>query len=95
MSCNVSAAPGVRSISQRYSGIPNRHRFPHFLSVDSRFSKDLKVNANHSIRLSISGFNLTNHFNPEAVRSNTGDPVFGYFFGHRGRRFTADFDFLF
>jgi hypothetical protein len=81
--------------SQRYSGVPNRNRFPHFLSIDSRFSKDIKVNSQYSVRLSVSGFNLTNHFNPEAVRGNTGDPAFGYFFGHRGRRFTADFDFLF
>ena len=42
-----------------------------------------------------SSFNLTNHFNPEAVHANTGDPAFGYFFGHRGRRFTVDFDVLF
>jgi hypothetical protein len=80
---------------QRYAGIPNRNRFPSFLSLDSRFSKDVKVNAKYSVRLSVSAFNLTNHFNPEAVHSNTGDPAYGYFFGHRGRRFTADFDFLF
>jgi hypothetical protein len=82
-------------VSQRYVGPPNRNRFPPFLSVDSRFSKDLKVNAKYSVRLSVSGFNLTNHFNPEAIHANTGDPAYGYFFGHRGRRFTADFDFLF
>jgi len=23
------------------------------------------------------------------------DPAYGYFFGHRGRRFTVDFDVLF
>jgi hypothetical protein len=45
--------------------------------------------------LSVSSFNLTNHFNPEALHSNAADPAFGYFFGHRGRRFTADFDVLF
>jgi len=80
---------------QRYAGEPNRNRFPRFLSIDSRFSKDIKINPKYSIRLSISGFNLTNHFNPEAVHGNTADPAHGYFFGHRGRRFTADFDFLF
>jgi hypothetical protein len=47
------------------------------------------------VRLSLSGFNLTNHFNPEAVHSNIADPLNGLFFGHRGRRFTGDFDVLF
>jgi hypothetical protein len=75
--------------------LPNSHRFPNFLSVDSRFSKDFKVNTQYAIRLSVSSFNLTNHFNPEAVHLNTGDPAMGTFFGHRGRRFTVDFDFLF
>lgn len=81
--------------AQRYVGIPNSTRFPNFVSIDSRFSKDLQINPKYAIRLSVTGFNLTNHFNPEAVRSNIGDPAHGYFFGHRGRRFTVDFDFLF
>ena len=81
--------------AQTYATEPNSRQFPHFLSLDSRFSKDIKVNANYSVRLSLSSFNLTNHFNPEQVRNNIGDPAFGYFFGHRGRRFTVDFDFLF
>ncbi len=80
---------------QDYAGIPYRHRFPTFLSLDARVSKDLKINPKYSIRLSVSSFNLTNHFNPEAVHGNVSDPAFGYFFGHRGRHFTADFDFLF
>ena len=80
---------------QRYAGQPFRDRFPRFLSFDSRFSKDIKINAKYSIRVSLSSFNLTNHFNPEAVHGNVADPAHGLFFGHRGRRFTADFDFLF
>ena len=43
----------------------------------------------------MSSFNLTNHFNPEQVHNNIADPAHGLFFGHRGRRFTVDFDFLF
>src|SRR5262249_3227384 len=78
--------------TKAYVGAPNSRRFPNFLSVDSRFSKDLKVNPNYSIRVSLVAFNLTNHFNPEQVHNNIADPAFGYFFGHRGRRFTADFD---
>jgi hypothetical protein len=65
------------------------------MSVDSRFSKDIKVNSNYTLRLSVSGYNLTNHFNPEAVRGNIADPAYGYLFGQRGRRFTADFDVFF
>jgi hypothetical protein len=43
----------------------------------------------------VSGYNLTGHFNPEAVHGNIADPAYGLFFGQRGRRFTADFDVLF
>jgi hypothetical protein len=83
------------NVYQDYAGTPYRDRFPTFFSVDSRFSKDFQVSPKYAVRLSLSGFNLTNHFNPEAVHSNTADPVYGYFLGHRGRRFTMDFDFLF
>ena len=85
----------VTDAAQNYVGVPNQNRFPHFLSLDSRISKDIQVNPKYAVRLSVSSFNLTNHFNPEALHSNVADPAFGYFFGHRGRRFTADFDVLF
>jgi len=85
----------VTNAAQNYAGIPNRTRFPNFFSVDTRVSKDIQVNPKYAVRFSVSGFNLLNHFNPEAVHGNTADPAFGFFFGHRGRRFTADFDFLF
>jgi hypothetical protein len=81
--------------SQNYVGVPNSSRFPAFLSVDSRFSKDLKVSSKYTVRLSVSGYNLTNHFNPEAFHNNAADPAYGLFFGQRGRRFTADFDVIF
>jgi hypothetical protein len=80
---------------QEYVGIPNSYRFPDFVSVDSRISKDIQINPKYAVRLSLASFNLTNHFNPEAVHSNIDDPAYGYFFGHRGRRFTVDFDVLF
>jgi hypothetical protein len=66
----------VTDAAQNYVGVPNQNRFPNFLSLDSRISKDFQVN-------------------PEALHSDAADPAFGYFFGHRGRRFTADFDVLF
>ena len=49
----------------------------------------------YTVRLSVSGYNLTNHFNPEAFHNNVADPAYGLFFGQRGRRFTADFDVIF
>lgn len=85
----------VTDAAQNYVGVPNQSRFPHFFSLDSRISKDIQVSPKYAVRLSVSSFNLTNHFNPEALHSNVADPAFGYFFGHRGRRFTADFDVLF
>jgi len=85
----------VTDAAQNYVGVANRNRYPNFLSVDTRLSKDIKVNSKYSVRLSVSGFNLTNHFSPEAVHGNIADPRCGLFFGHRGRRFTADFDVLF
>ena len=85
----------VTDAAQNYLGVPNQQRFPNFFSLDSRISKDFQVNPKYAVRLSVSSFNLSNHFNPEALHSNAADPAFGFFFGHRGRRFTADFDVLF
>jgi hypothetical protein len=81
--------------ARQYAGIPNATRYPRFLSIDSRLSKDIQVNPKYAVRLSVAGFNLTNHFNPEVVHNNVADRAYGYFFGHRGRRFTLDFDVLF
>lgn len=85
----------VTDAAQNYVGIPEANRFPTFLSVDARVSKDFKVNSKYTLRFSVSGFNLTNHFNPEAFHANAADPAYGLFFGQRGRRFTADFDVIF
>jgi hypothetical protein len=80
---------------QHYVGVPNQNRFPKFLSADARVWKDVRLTPKYAVRLSVSGFNLTNHFNPEALHWNTGDSAYGLFFGQRGRRFTMDFDVLF
>jgi hypothetical protein len=85
----------VTDALQNYIGIPNQNRFPNFLSIDSRVSKDFKVSPKYTIRLSLSGFNLTDHFNPEALRTDIADPGFGAFVGQHGRRYTADFDIVF
>jgi hypothetical protein len=85
----------VTDAYQNYVGVPYAGRFPSFVSLDSRFSKDFKLNPKYTIRPSISGFNLTNHFNPAAFHGNIADPAYGLFFGDRHRRFTADLDVVF
>lgn len=80
---------------QNYAGVPNQTRFPDFLSLDSRVSKDFKVNDKYSLRFSVSGFNITNHFNPLQVHSNIDDPAYGSFFGNHKRRLRLDFDVIF
>jgi hypothetical protein len=80
---------------QDYSGVPNQHRYPNFFSLDACFSKDVNVTSKHAVRLSLSAFNLTNHFNPTSVHANTADPAYGTFFGTRKRRSVVDFDVLF
>jgi hypothetical protein len=85
----------VTDAAQRYVGAPNRLRFPNFLSFDVRVSKDFKVSAKYAVRISVSGYNLTNHFNPDTVRANIADAQFGVFFGQHKRRYTADFDIIF
>jgi hypothetical protein len=82
-------------VMQNYAGAPNSQRFPSYLSLDARISKDFKVNDKYSVRFAVSGSNLTNHFNPVSIHSNIADPVYGVFFGEYRRRYTADFDVLF
>ena len=83
------------NILQDYAGAPNASRFPNFLSLDARIVKDFKVNPKYSIRLSLTGLNLSNHFNALAVHANTDDPQFGIFFGTYHRRYRGDFDIIF
>jgi hypothetical protein len=81
--------------AQNYVGIANQYRYPGFFSLDARFSKDVRVSPKYTVRISVSSYNLSNHFNPQDVHSNIADPAYGIFFGQRSRRFTADFDVLF
>lgn len=81
--------------AQNYVGTPDQSRYPHFFALDARVSKDVKVSQKYSVRLSVSGFNLTNHFNPDSLHANVADPLYGVFFGQRQRKYTVDFDVLF
>ena len=80
---------------QLYVGLPNQSRFPSYISVDARLSKDVKVSEKYTLRFSIVGSNLTDHFNPISVHANSADPQYGVFLGEYRRRYTADFDVIF
>lgn len=87
----------VVDAKRNYVGIPysDRHRYPNFFSADARISKDISYRHKYTLRFSVSGFNLTNHFNPLDVHANLSDPLHGVFFGNYARRFRGDFDVLF
>lgn len=94
---------------QNYVGQPysDKTRFPKFFSLDARFIREFEINKvvqnmfKHklkdptSVRVSISVYNVTNHFNPSSVHANVVDPQFGLFFGQNKRRFRVDFDLVF
>ena len=83
--------------NQNFVGIRNasNQRFPNFFSVDAEISKDFQVTPKYAIRLSLKGFNLTDHFNPRNFRNNLGDPQFGTFINSYRRYFTGGFDIIF
>lgn len=81
---------------QNYVGAPNSDstRFPNFFSADARVMRDFKVSPKYTVRLSLTGFNLTNHFNALAIHNNTADPQYGVFFGNYHRRYRFDFEII-
>jgi hypothetical protein len=87
----------VRDAEQNFIGIRNADstRFPRFMALDAELAKEFQVSKKYGVRLSVKGFNLTNHFNPRDVRSNIADPSFGQFFAPFRRYFTGGFDVLF
>jgi len=85
----------VTDAGQNYVGAANSKRFPNFFSLDGRISKDFQVTPKYAFRFSLSGFNLTNHFNALDAHRNAADPRFGIFFGNYERRFRLDFDVIF
>ncbi len=83
--------------NQNFVGTRNadNRRFPKFFSLDAELSKDFQVTRKYAVRLSVRGFNLTDHFNPRNVRNNTGDAAFGVFINNYRRYFTGGFDIIF
>jgi hypothetical protein len=87
----------VIDAARRYVGIPyhDSTRLLNFLSWDMSISKQIRVLSKHTVRVALTGLNLTNHFNALDVHANTADPQFGVFFGHYKRRYRFDFEVLF
>src|SRR5215813_2123361 len=87
----------VRDDEQNFVGVRNsdQTRFPRFLALDVEVAKEFQVTKKYAIRLSLSGFNVTNHFNPRDVRVNVADPHFGEFSASYRRYFTGGFDIIF
>jgi hypothetical protein len=87
----------VVDAGRNYVGVPysDRYRYPNFFSADARIYRDIPFRHKYTLRFSVSGFNLTNHFNPLDVHANLSDPLNGVFFGNYARRFRGDFDVLF
>ncbi len=82
---------------QNYVALPptTQPRYPGYLSADARIAKDININAQHAIRLSLTIRNITNHDNPLQVHNNIADPQYGSYFGNYGTHALVDFDFLF
>jgi hypothetical protein len=82
---------------QNYVGVPysDATRFPAFFSADARVMRDFKVTPKYTLRLSVTAFNITNHFNALAVHANIADPQSGIFFGNYHRRYRGDFEIVF
>lgn len=84
---------------QNYVGLPNTQRFPNFLSLDFKLTKDFKMPflpwlKNHEFSGAIAVFNLTNHTNPRDVFSNVTSPNFGQFVGFQHRLYEVYLDIV-
>jgi hypothetical protein len=85
---------------QNYVGPPNSLRFPSFLSLDLRISKDFKlpfipILRKHTFQGSVSVFNLTNHGNYRDVYNTVSSPYFGHYAGFEHRFYDLSLDILY
>lgn len=87
-------------VFQNYVGAPDSLRFPPFASLDLNVTKDFRIAflpwvRNHKLRLSVSVFNLTNHYNPRDVYNNVTSPYFGQFAGLEHRLYDTYLDIVY
>lgn len=85
---------------QEYVGAPNRLRLPAFASLDLKMTKDFRLPlvpwlSSHTLRLSFTVFNLTDHANPRDVYNNVTAPTFGQFLGFQHRFYDVGFDIIY
>jgi len=87
-------------VLQGYVGAPNSRRFPTFLSLDLRMTKDFRAPITswlkkHKFRIDFTVFNLTNHANPRDVYANVASPHFGSFLGYQHRVYDLSLDIVY
>ena len=76
-----------------FVGARNRSRFPAFLSLDATILKGFTIPfLDKKARAGVVIFNITSHFNPRDVQSNTGSLSVGQFFNSLGTSFRAKFE---
>jgi carboxypeptidase family protein len=87
-------------VFQNYVGPPNSLRFPTFLSLDLKLSRNFSIPLiallkKHKFRGSVEVFNLTNHLNPRDVFTNVTSPFFGQFVGFQHRFYDVSLDIVY
>ena len=87
-------------VLNNYVGQPNSLRFPAFMSLDLKLSKDFRIKfipwvRNHVVRGSISIYNVTNHLNPRDVYNNVTSPNFGHLAGPQHRFYDPVVDLVY
>ncbi len=87
-------------VYQNYVGAPDSRSFPTFASLDLNVTKDFRITflpwvRNHKLRLSVSIFNLTGHYNPRDVYNNVTSPYFGQFAGIEHRLYDTFVDIVY
>lgn len=71
-------------------------RFPAYISLDAQILKGFKVPfLDKRARAGVAIFNVTNHFNPRDIQSNTGSPQVGEFFNSLGTSVRGKFELHF
>lgn len=88
------------NVFYNYVGVPNSQRFPTFLSLDWKMTKDATWRAlpwvkKHTFRLGVTIFNLTNRSNPRDVYSSVLSPFFGHFVGFQQRTYELSLDIVY
>jgi hypothetical protein len=85
---------------QNYVGQPNSLRFPAFMSLDLKLSKDFRIKfipwlKNHTLRGALNIYNVTDHLNPRDVYNNITSPYYGHLAGPQHRFYDPIVDLVY